>query len=128
MISEKSIFYSILLDKCPRCHQGDLFVYKNPYTKLAFRKMHAHCNVCGQASEPEPGFYQGAMYASYAVSIVVCCLVGVPLLFTAFSPESILMILSLVLIILIPWIFRVSRMIWLNLFVRYRPEVVKHLP
>jgi uncharacterized protein (DUF983 family) len=124
MISKESVLYSILGEKCPRCHEGDLFVYKNPYHKLAFRKMHSNCSVCGQPSEPEPGFYQGAMYASYGVSAGISFLAGGLLLLTNLSAETVLIILSVLLLILLPWIFRVSRMIWLNIFVGYKPEKI----
>jgi uncharacterized protein (DUF983 family) len=125
MIPKESMFYSIVFEKCPRCHEGDLFVHRNPYHKLAFRKMHERCSVCGQPSEPEPGFYQGAMYASYAVSVAICFVLGGVLLFTSLSAETILVSLFVILILLLPWIFRVSRMLWLNLFIKYRPEMAK---
>jgi hypothetical protein len=125
MLSKDSVLYSVLAEKCPRCHEGDLFVYKNPYHKLAFRKMHSNCPVCGQPSEPEPGFYQGAMYASYGVSLAIAFFLGGLLLLTNLTAEAILIIVSLVLVALLPWIFRVSRMIWLNIFVSYKPGVLK---
>jgi hypothetical protein len=125
MISKESKLYSILYNKCPRCHEGDLFVYKNPYTKLAFKKMYDRCPVCNQATEPEPGFFQGAMYASYGVSVAICFFFGGILLFTPLKAETILIILFAVLIILLPWIFRISRMIWLNIFISYKPQILK---
>jgi uncharacterized protein (DUF983 family) len=127
MISKESKLYSILYNKCPRCHEGDLFVYKNPYTKLAFKKMYSKCPLCGQPTEPEPGFFQGAMYVSYGVSVGICFVFGGLLLFTNLQAEVILAILFAILIILLPWIFRVSRMIWLNLFISYKPQALKDL-
>jgi uncharacterized protein (DUF983 family) len=126
MIPKESVLYSIIHEKCPRCHEGDLFVNKNPYYKLAFRKMYSNCKVCGQPTEPEPGFYQGAMYASYGVSLAICFVLGGIMLLTNLSAEAILISLCVVLILLLPWIFRVSRMIWLNIFIRYNPKVVQH--
>lgn len=121
MISKGSKIYSIIHSKCPRCHKGDIFVSKNPYKKLAFRKIHDRCNVCGQPYEPEPGFFQGAMYVSYAVTVAICFVIGGILLLTNLSGEAILIILGIILIILLPVNFRVSRLIWMNMFITYRP-------
>ncbi|HYG40034.1 MAG TPA: DUF983 domain-containing protein [Cytophagales bacterium] len=125
MIPKESRLYSIVHSKCPRCHEGEIFIYKNPYTKLAFRRIHDTCSVCGQPFEPEPGFFQGAMYVSYAVSVALCFAIGGILLLTDLTPETILIIMSVILFLLLPVIFRVSRLIWLNLFIGYKPNVKK---
>jgi uncharacterized protein (DUF983 family) len=124
MIAKKSVFYSIFYEKCPRCHEGSLFVNKNPYSSMSFEKMHEKCPVCGQLTEPEIGFYQGAMFVSYPVSLIICLIVAIPLNFTVLTGEAIILILFFVLILLAPWIFRVSRMIWFNFFVHYQPEIL----
>lgn len=128
MIPKESRLYSVVYGKCPRCHEGDVFLFKNPYHKLAFKKTYSHCNVCGQAYEPEPGFFQGAMYVSYAVSVAICFVIGGLLLFTDLKAEVILIILCVVLLILLPVTFRISRLIWMNLFIGYKPPQLRHNP
>ena len=44
--------------KCPRCHEGELFVNKW-YNFSNGNKMVECCSVCGQRTELEPGFYHG---------------------------------------------------------------------
>jgi hypothetical protein len=84
--------------------------------------MHAHCSRCGQSFDPEPGFYQGAMYVSYAFSIALAFAVSVMmLLFFDANPYLITGVLSLILLLLLPVIFRVSRIVWLHLFIKYKP-------
>ena len=61
--------YSVLFNKCPRCGQGDFFVAKSAWTRN-FGKMHRHCPHCGEDLVPEPGFYQGALYMSYAFYVL----------------------------------------------------------
>ncbi|WP_424964423.1 DUF983 domain-containing protein [Ekhidna sp.] len=34
-------------------------------------KMHKKCPNCSQSLEPEPGFYTGAMYVSYAFQVAI---------------------------------------------------------
>ncbi|MGB0368672.1 MAG: DUF983 domain-containing protein, partial [Flavobacteriales bacterium] len=66
-----SKIYSMLRLKCPRCHEGDLFLHKNPYSFTKLEKMPDNCPVCDQKYWPEPGFYYGAMYVSYALTIAL---------------------------------------------------------
>jgi hypothetical protein len=70
----------------------------------------------------EPSFFYGAMYVSYAV--------GVAMAFTVFIAFYLLLGSSLVttfiaiviaLILLLPVIIRLSRNIWINLFIHYDP-------
>lgn len=121
MISKGSKVYSVLLGVCPRCQEGKVF--KNaPFKSIDFTEMNDRCEHCSQAFEPEPDFYQGAMYVSYGLSSAVFLFVGVLMLFyldlgyiLTFS------IMGVIAILLLPIIFRVSRLIWLNIFVNYRP-------
>ncbi len=117
-----SMLYSIFKNKCPKCHKGDFFVTGNSYDLKNFTKMHQYCPVCSESYEPEPGYYFGAMYVSYAmnVAIMVAAWIG-SLLF--FSEEVNIWMLVLVTILvglaLTPLIFRWSRIIWINIFVKY---------
>jgi uncharacterized protein (DUF983 family) len=59
----------LLHGKCPRCRKGEIFTY--PASRLSkFNVMNSTCPNCGVMFQPEPGFYQGAMYVSYAFAIV----------------------------------------------------------
>lgn len=84
-------------------------------------KMPQHCPHCGQSFQPEPGFYFGASYVSYAfiVAIIVITLVGgygileVPLLWCFIFVVSTILVLS-------PVLFRLSRAVWAHFFIRYK--------
>ncbi|MES2731218.1 MAG: DUF983 domain-containing protein [Bacteroidota bacterium] len=121
-MKKKSKLYSVLHETCPRCHEGKVFKYPSAYQSLSFGKLNDHCSVCGQSFDPEPGFYQGAMYVSYAFTLGLSFAIGLvmTLLFDA-NVWQIGLVLSLVLIILLPPVFRISRMVWLNMFVDYHP-------
>ncbi|MFM9008621.1 MAG: DUF983 domain-containing protein [Bacteroidota bacterium] len=86
--------------------------------------MHSHCPVCGLNNEPEPGYFYGAMYVSYAFTVAIS--VGVFLLYYVLIPEqgvlTFLVLLSIILAVLSPYTFRTSRAIWLNFFVRHQPS------
>jgi hypothetical protein len=67
MIHKGSKLYSVVHGVCPRCQEGKVFKYA-PYKNLDFVRMNGHCPVCNLEFEPEPDFYQGAMYVSYGLS------------------------------------------------------------
>lgn len=99
--------------RCPRCRDGKLF--ETPaYGSIKFYKMKPQCEVCEQVFDPEPGFYFGAMYISYAllVAISVTCWVFLYVLFKPAFIYYVVMILSANLLLL-PLIFRFSRTLFL---------------
>lgn len=117
---KKTKLYSILNNKCPKCHIGDFFISKNPYNLSDFDKMYDQCPHCGEFYNKEVGFYYGAMYVSYGVNIgyglalflLMVWLLKFSLLVFLFS------FLALVLV-LFPVTMRISRLIYINLFVKF---------
>jgi hypothetical protein len=86
-----------------------------------FAAMHPSCPCCGQVLEPEPGFYYGAMYVSFAFNVAIF-LVALFILFQFVEEVTMAMMIGVVAVTvigLLPIIFRLSRMIWINIFVRY---------
>jgi len=83
--------------------------------------MHEECNACGLHYELEPGFFQGAMYVSYALGVALS--VGVLLLDIAigFNALHYFILNTLVLIGMAPLLFRWARAIYLNIFVKHNP-------
>jgi uncharacterized protein (DUF983 family) len=103
---------SLLQGKCPRCGQGKVFIHKA--LSIHFAKMHAACTVCQATFQPEPGFYFGAMFVSYAFTVAimaVCSLV----LWLFFEVRSTGYIITFILTTLVctPYSYRYSRLLWL---------------
>ena len=119
MIPKESKLYSIVHQKCPRCHEGMMFAHSTFSTKFA--EMNHHCPVCGFDLIQEPAYYFGAMYFSYAIQVVVFIAVYV-LLRYSFNPDMNIYIACVILLslLLLPWNFRVSRVAWINLFFSYK--------
>lgn len=122
MINKGNKLYSILFFKCPRCHEGDFFVNQNPYSFKSFFDMPKYCSKCNLKYEPEPGFFYGAMYVSYALSIIITGLSWFVLTSLGFEFWTVIWTAIPVLIISIPYLFKVSRVIWLNFFVHYKKQ------
>ncbi len=102
--------------KCPRCGEGEIFTY--PLSMLSkFSMMNRSCSKCHAAFEPEPGFYFGALYVSYAFNIAL--LIGTWLfLYYFFDPAQWVYMVALIgaSIVFIPISFRYSRILFLYWF------------
>lgn len=127
MIPKGNMFYSIFRNRCPRCHETFVFLNKNPY-QSGFMKAHTHCSHCGLKYEQEPGFFYGAMYVSYALTVAFSVAVFVAyyvfsLIFKyEFNAIHYLIINFVALLLFTPVMFRLSRMVWMNFFISYKPE------
>lgn len=114
--------------KCPRCRRGPMFRNHNPWLLNKVFSMPEKCEVCKQPYELEVGFWYGTGYVSYALSVALSV--------TTFVAWLVLIGMSsndnrffwwlgfniTLLIILQPWLMRLSRVIYLYFFVKYNPD------
>lgn len=117
---------TVLLHKCPKCQEGDLFTHPNPYRFKGYFSQPENCPVCGQKFEIEPGFYYGAMYVNYGASIAISVSVFLAMYFLGSPWESFDYVLGvgLGLVSLAPFTFRSGRAIWISMFVDYEADPV----
>lgn len=122
-----SKLYSILFQKCPRCHNGELFEQRNPYKLKQIFDMPKRCSHCDQLYELEPSFFYGAMYVNYAltVAISVAVFIAMYVLGSPWELHEYLIGITAGIFLLSPLTFRLGRSIWLNLFIKYDPEKSK---
>lgn len=123
---KNSLLYAILNHKCPRCRQGNLFTYTLFQKPHKFTSTNKSCPHCELIFEREPGFFFGAMYVSYALTMGVL-LTTAFILYNVFGdPELWVYIVSvpLIVLLLLPVIFRISRTLFLHGFggVSYDPK------
>ena len=118
-----STLKSIYQCKCPRCHKGDMFLRGKLLTSK-FSVMNKSCSHCGQVFEPEPGYYFGAMFISYAINtaLFITAWVALSIVKPDYSLSLLLSLLGLTVLIFLPFMYRVSRSIWISIFVKYRGE------
>lgn len=123
---QQSLVTALLNGRCPRCRQGKLFAYP-AFNLLKFQMMNHTCPHCGVLLEPEPGFYQGAMYVGYAFTVATIVIVGV-LLYLLGDPSPWVYITTVItiMVLLIPFNYRYSRIVYLYLFggIRFDPRVL----
>ena len=111
---------SFLRGKCPRCEQGRVFVSPNPYNLPKMGKMNERCSYCDLDFNPETGFYWGATYMSYAITVAFSCFTFAisTLMFGFMNSLSLYYVLvnGILLVLLSPVFFRYSRLSWLWIF------------
>lgn len=120
MLKKGTKQYSILTGTCPRCQEESMYMNKNPYVMTEIMDMHETCSQCGLRYKMEPNFFFGAMYVSYALAVAVgvaAFVVSFLLIGTTIKTSFISIVVALVL--LMPWIIRMSRNIYINFFISY---------
>lgn len=90
-------------------------------------KMHERCSHCDLKYKIEPSFFYGAMYVSYGVGIAfaVAAFVIAYLFVGADLIETFIAII-VTLVVFMPVIMRLSRNIWINMFVTYDPNTTNN--
>lgn len=112
------ILLDILGNKCPNCRKGN--VYDENHIAFNFNKprMNTSCSNCNFKYHKEPGFYWGAMYVSYILTVaesVIVFFLSSFLFDTMFDLRKIAVI-AICILILSPFNMRLSRLLWLYLF------------
>jgi hypothetical protein len=79
--------------------------------------MNSHCPHCAVSLEPEPGFYYGAMFVSYAFNVMLLIGIGT-FIYLLFDPSDWVYIASISLgaVVFTPMFFRYSRILFLYAF------------
>jgi len=124
MLKKGSKLYSILTGTCPKCHNESMYINRNPYAVGQLFKMHERCSHCTTKYKIEPSFFYGAMYVSYGVGIafaVVAFIISFLAIGASLTHSFIAIVITLV--VFMPIIIRLSRNIWINLFMSYDPEI-----
>jgi uncharacterized protein (DUF983 family) len=110
MASWAQRFRAIFAQRCPRCLQGRVF--------RGLVTMNETCPACGYRFEREPGYFLGAMYASYFLAVPVVGLLTWAInvwLVPQWSLEKAIFLATPPFLLLVPFIFRYSRVIWMHI-------------
>jgi len=117
--------WSLLTMKCPRCRRGAMFSQPNAWKLKQVLKMPKKCPECGQLFELEVGFWYGTGYVSYGLSfaVSVASFIAWWMLIGISTEDSRFFywmgINAFLLLLLQPWLMRLSRVIYLYIFVGY---------
>ncbi len=117
-----SYITNVITGRCPNCKKtkvfktnGNPFLFKMPV-------MNEKCGECGYHFHRETGFYFGAMYMSYALTVAEMVAVFVIGLILNLSFLQTFIGVVLVILILSMFNYKLSRLMWLNLFYKKDEE------
>lgn len=115
----KNIIVKILTGSCPRCGEEKMWEH-GAYNISKMMKMRKRCPNCKANLEPEPSFYTGALYVSYAFSVAIVMAVfwGAHILFNDPSINAMFFGVLVAIIVFAPLSIRLSRNIWAALFIK----------
>ena len=120
MLKKGSKLNSILTGSCPKCQNESMYLDKNMLHLTKILKMNENCSHCGLKYQIEPSFFYGAMYVSYGLNVAIgiaAFIVSYVLLNASLKVTFISIIASLILSF--PLVLRLSRNIYINMFVSY---------
>jgi uncharacterized protein (DUF983 family) len=94
--------------RCPRCGKGGLFVRRFA--------MHERCPVCDLRFEREQGYFIGAIYVNYALTVVACAAAVFAIDEVAGASVRLELAIVLPLAVLVPLVlFRYAKSLWLGI-------------
>ncbi len=115
--------YSVLKGKCPRCHEGDFFKYPFTFHPTKITKLHNNCPSCGFKYMIEPSFFYGAMYVNYALTVAIgVSTFVITHVFLSLSLVNSFVAVFIALLLLAPFNLRLSRILWINMFVKFQRD------
>jgi len=126
MLRKGNKLYSIITGACPKCHEENMYINKNPYRLSKTLKMYDRCSNCNTKYKIEPSFFYGSMYISYGVGIAFALAAFV--VSYVFVSASLLVAFIAIIVTMVgflPIILRLSRNIWINLFLHYDQSLSK---
>ena len=113
--------YSVFSQKCPQCHEGDFFKGKIYTYSKHMGEVKDACDHCGLKYKLETGFYQGSYYVTYGLGVTLFVAVAVINILLGYThPVIIFLTFVAALAFLVPTIYALSKIIWINLFVSYK--------
>ncbi len=126
MFLKGSKLYSMITGACPKCQEESMYKNKNPYILSEALSMHERCSNCNTKYKIEPSFFYGAMYVSYSVGIAFATAAFI-ISFYLFNANlvNVFISITLTLIAFMPIIMRLSRNIWINIFMSYDKKLSK---
>lgn len=126
MFKKGTKLYSIINAKCPRCHNGDFFMHRFTFNPQKITELHENCPNCNLKYMIEPSFFYGAMYVNYAITVAISVITFLvaKVIFNLELLQSFAAIF-VALIALAPVNLRLSRTLWINMFITYEDQDIK---
>lgn len=125
MLKKGSKLYSILTGTCPKCQKESMYVDQNLLHIQNSLKMNEKCSHCGLKYQIEPSFFYGAMYVSYGLNVAVGIAAFIISYFFSSSLKVAFISIIVAILLLFPVVLRLSRNIYINMFISYDKDWAK---
>ncbi len=111
----------MLNNDCPHCLEGKVFNEKNLFFNIGFPKMNKFCPHCNFKFEKEPGYFFGAMYVNYGLTVAesIATYIIAQFFFEETFDFRIIPIIAFVIIAMASFNIRFSRILWIYMFRNY---------
>ena len=119
MFKKGTKLYSIFGSKCPKCHGESMYKNPNPFNIARVYDMPERCSKCGTKYKIEPSFFYGAMYVSYALTVAMAVAIFVIGYLLHLGLMTSFIAIFVLLIAFNPLIMRISRLLYINMFVHF---------
>lgn len=116
---------ALLQEKCPACRSGNVFINRHILPLKDCLKTEDHCPVCGQKIKVENNYGQGMNFVFIFVIFFINALWYHLIFRFSFKDNSIYYYVAvsvLMVILLQPWLMRLSRILFLYLVIPYRKK------
>jgi uncharacterized protein (DUF983 family) len=120
MFGKGSKIYAMITGCCPKCHEESMYLDTNPFNVLKIYAMHERCSHCKQVYKIETSFFFGAMFVSYGLGVllgIITFLVSHFIFQVSLKTAFISIVVALILCNTL--IMRMSRNIWINIFIHF---------
>ena len=122
MLKKGSKLYSVLNNKCPQCQEGRFFQNRMTLNLKKNLKIDKNCKSCGLKYMIEPSFFYGAMYVSYALTVGLAVAIFIISYALGLGLIGSFIAIFVILIALIPITMRISRLLYINMFIHYKKK------
>lgn len=116
---------SLLKEKCPRCRKGNIFVNKQIFPFKDCLKTADYCDICRQKIRMENNHGQGMNFVFIFIIFFLNLLWYQPIIGLSFKDNSIyyyIAVSAIMVLVLQPWLMRLSRVLFLYLVIKYDKE------
>lgn len=120
--NKPSFLGSMITNKCPNCRKGNVFVNKSVFPLDKCLALKDRCEACGQKLKYEQNNGGGMNYALTMLLFFLNLIWYWPIFGLTYKDYSFFYFLGssiLVVILAQPWLMRLSRMIYLYLYIHY---------
>ena len=113
------LFQAIWRQRCPHCREGAIFRVPIWRGVLA---MHERCPNCGLKFDREPGYFMGAMYISYLISLPPVLVISIAIWRLSHLDFNVVMVCAFVAYLpLVAPVTRFARVVWIYMDRHFDP-------